>query len=169
MSLWWPTSPEKTVPSSNVECWPFDPAVLFRESLCGCGVRVDAHLETISSGHVSSSSEKNCEAASCQSFLSFLYFFFPAAPYWQRIDYSFALFLYILSHNAFSSSFSISLIPLSGPLPPPSPGKSPGFPYLSPEFFRPCIPFSLHILLHAANLWEEANKNYREKETPFLL
>lgn len=70
----------------------------------------------------------------------------------------FLFFFFYLPHPPFRTS------------PPlPSPGKSPGFPHLSPEFFHPCIPFSLHILLHAAHLWEEANKNYREKETPFLL
>ena len=62
--------------------------------------------------------KKNREAASCQGFLSFLYFFFPVAPYWQRVDYSLVPFLYILSHNAFPFYFSISLMPLSGLFPP---------------------------------------------------
>lgn len=114
--LLWFIYPEKTVPILMWGLWPFDPEAPFRENLHGSESEGGHTLwRQYKEAGMSSSSEKNCEAASCQGFLSFLYFLFPVAPYWQQMDYSLVLFLYILSHNAFSFYFSISLIPLLVP------------------------------------------------------
>lgn len=109
---------------------PFDPEVPFRENLNGHESQGEHILQRqYKEAGMSLSSEKNCEAASCQSFLLFLYFFFPVPPYWQQIDYSLVLFLYIPSHNLFSFYFSIFLISLAVPF---FPSNSPGFSFLSP-------------------------------------
>lgn len=111
--LWWYIYPKKTVPIPTWELWPFDPEVPSREILLGPESQGGRTLSgQYKEAGVSLSSEKNCEAASCQSFLSFLYFLFPVAPYWQLTDYSLIGFLYILSHNASSFYFSTSLVSL---------------------------------------------------------
>lgn len=64
---------------------------------------------------------------------------FPCSSLWQQIGYSSVLFLYILSHKAFS--FSISLIPIPGPLFLWVAHLI--FPFLLPEFFHPWTPLFL--------------------------
>lgn len=168
--LLWYIYPEKTVPILTWELCPFDPEAPFRENL---------HESETQGGHtlwrqykeagMSLSSEKNCEAASCQGFLSFLYFLFPVAPYWQQMDYSLVLFLYILSHNAFSFYFSIFLIPLQYLF---SPSKSPGFSFLSlyvlssQYLFFLCKIFSTLLIYEKRQmmkLWEQSLIPQRER------
>lgn len=100
-------------------------------------VRVDTHF---GDNIKKPSSEKNCEAASCQGFLSFLYFLFPIALYWQQMDYSLIQFLDILSHM-------LSLFLFLSPSSPFqyffSPSNSSGFPFSSHAFFHLNISFSL--------------------------
>lgn len=98
--------------------WPFDPDVPFRENLHGSESQGGHTLRRqYKEAGMSSSSEKNCEAASCQGFLSFLYFLFPVALYWQQMDYSLmqpldilshmlSLFFFYLPHPPFSTFFS---------------------------------------------------------------
>ena len=94
--------------------WPFDPGLPLRESLPGCGVGVDTHLETMSRSRRKLQLWKELWSCILSPFPLIAVFLFPVAPYWQRIGYSSVLFLCILSHKAFS--FSISLIPVPGPL-----------------------------------------------------
>lgn len=121
--------------------WPFDPDVPFRENLHGSESQGGHTLwRQYKEAGMSLSSEKNCEAASCQGFLSFLYFLFPVALYWQQMDYSLIQFLDILSHM-------LSLFLFLSPSSPFQyfffPSNSSGFPFSSHAFFHLNISFSL--------------------------
>lgn len=102
------------VPVALQGLWPFDPGLPLRESLPGCGIGMDAHLETMSRSRHELQLWKELWSCILSPFPLIPVFLFPVAPYWQQIGYSSVLFLYILSHKAFS--FSFSLIPVPGPL-----------------------------------------------------
>lgn len=131
--------------------WPFDPGVPFRENLHGSESQGGHTLwRQYKEAGMSSSSEKNCEAASCQGFLSCLYFLFPVALYWQQMDYSLIQSLDILSHMLLFFFFYLPHPPFSTFFP----SNSPGFPFSSCAF---CHLFFSVNPAHVANLWEEAN------------
>lgn len=76
--------PEKTVSYCTVGALAFWPRSAFQRKPAWIWSQGGHTLEKqYKEGGMSVGSEKNREATSCQGFLSFLYFFFPIAPYWQ--------------------------------------------------------------------------------------
>lgn len=122
--------PEKTVSYCTVEALAFWPRSAFQRKPAWIWSQGGHTLEKqYKEGGMSVGSEKNREATSCQGFLSFLYFFFSIAPYWQRIDYSLVLFSVHSFPQCFPFLYLYLLHPPLGPFPPTT---SPGFPSLTP-------------------------------------